>query len=328
LGRSPFSLSAVLGLLVLCGGAGTVVVVGCGGSGAAEFGDDGVNEPTSPLENSEDPTFGGTDASPRPASVVRGSPLCRVTDDKCDPDDDGLPKNTTDPPPNPSNPPPNPTTAICGAPDAGGGGTTSSGGISDASTIANACRVGKVNDGYSPLNCQLADRNGSDGVACQRGADCAPGFECVDSDKGGVCRRYCCSGSCGDYTSQNGGATFCDVQLGLDINPHKAPVCMPLKKCKLLRAGECVNTETCAVVTEKGDTGCVVKGDVKAGESCDDDHCAGDLTCLGTPGDRRCYKLCRIDGSGPECRTNERCATSAAFQDTSFGVCKVLPQAR
>jgi hypothetical protein len=320
------------GVLTLLGvGA---ITAGCSAQASAEFSNDGNGEPTSPGEdNGGETKFGGTDASAGLTAVVRGSPLCGVTDEKCDPDDDGLPKNNTNPPPANEPASPNPTTSVCAPPDAGTSSSSSGGTVSDASLLANACRVGKIaNDGYAPVNCQLADRGGSDGAACQRGSDCAPGFECIDSDKGGVCRRYCCSGSCGDHTSQNGGPTFCDIQTQLDVS-HKAPVCMPLKKCKLLRAGECTANETCAIVTEKGDTGCVPKGTVKAGGSCDEDHCASaagteELTCLGTPGDRRCYQLCRMDGSGIPCPADQRCATGAAFQDTSFGVCRTPPQAR
>jgi hypothetical protein len=99
-----------------------------------------------------------------------------------------------------------------------------------------------------------------------------------------------------------------------------APVCMPIKTCKLLHHGDCGATETCAVVTEDGETGCVLKGSAKAGEPCEDQHCGTDLTCLGSPGDRRCYKLCRVDGA--DCGSIERCTTGSVFKDTTFGVCK------
>jgi len=278
------------------------------------------NEAEAPGGSGEDKKteFGGTDASPIPQSL-RGSPLCGVRADNCNPDDDGRPvadadAGTSAPPPSNSMTCPDP------APDAGV--ATGDGGT----TAASACRVVKQTSGYSPTECQAADRRGTDGVSCQSGAECAPGFDCVDSDKGGVCRRYCCSGSCADQSSQNGGATFCDVQKVLDPNTDKAPVCMPLKKCTLLKPGGCIDNETCAVVTEKGDTGCVVTGTVLVGQSCDVDHCAIGLTCLGNPGDRRCYKLCRIDGN--QCDAPEKCMTGAVFQDTSFGVCRELNNSR
>jgi hypothetical protein len=222
---------------------------------------------------------------------VVGSPLCgNVRAAKCTPDD----------------------LETCGAylspsPDSGTA-------AADAATMGCGI-VGEVPD------CRAADRRGVDGVSCTQGADCAPGFECVDGDKGPVCRRYCCSGSCENQRSQNGGPTFCDIQKVVpSSNDQRAPVCMPLKTCKLLHAGDCSDKETCAVVTEKGDTGCVPKGNAKVGESCDVDHCDIDLTCLGSPGDRRCYKLCRVDGA--DCGPMQTCTTGSVFQNTTFGVCK------
>ena len=91
-----------------------------------------------------------------------------------------------------------------------------------------------------------------------------------------ACRHYCCGGTCKGNLS-NGSATFCDVQTLADVS-QKAPVCMPLKRCnKLLGVSECGATETCTVVTEGGDTGCVVVGDKQVGDSCDDAHCGAKL---------------------------------------------------
>jgi hypothetical protein len=95
---------------------------------------------------------------------------------------------------------------------------------------------------------------------------------------------------------------------------------MPLKRCKLLGTGECAATETCAVVTESGDTGCIAIGDQQVGASCDDAHCAADLTCLGQPGSRKCYKLCKVGGS--DCGSAQVCATSTSFKDPNFGICQ------
>jgi hypothetical protein len=200
-------------------------------------------------------------------------------------------------------------------------------GGSDASTKAKGCRLHAQNDGpsgtapaYAPHCSRDADRNGTDGVSCASGTDCAPGFDCVEGDKGPVCRRYCCSGSCEEQTSQNAGATFCDLRRLVDSLDHKAPVCMPLKSCKLFAAGDCSELETCAVVTEKGQTGCVERGTAKAGEPCETDHCEAGLTCLGSAGGRRCYKLCRIEGS--DCTPTQTCTPGSIFHDMTLGVCQ------
>lgn len=275
---------------------GLAIGVGCSDASSAGFPDDlGPENLAAPKD---DTTFGGTDASASPGSAVRGSPLCAVTESTCNPDDDGSKSST----------------CVGMVPDAG---------VNDLdASAAAACRIDRQGDaGFAPT-CLASQANwrGTDGVACEQSADCAPGYDCVDGDKGGVCRRYCCSGSCATHTSQNGGPTFCDIQKLFDFNTHNAPVCMPLKKCKLLKVGECVDKETCAVVNERGETGCVPKGPALAGDSCDEEHCAENLTCLGTPGDRRCYQLCRTDGT--ECGPTKKCTTGSVFQDTTFGVCK------
>jgi hypothetical protein len=187
--------------------------------------------------------------------------------------------------------------------------------MADASVTA--CRVSTTGPSCGP-----SDAHGTDGVSCQTGDDCAAGFDCVDGDKGGVCRRTCCSSSCEGYTSQNGGPTFCDVQVALrsdSNNRPNVPVCLPIKSCTLL-SNDCGEHETCAIVSEKGATGCVGRGTANVNDACNVDHCADGLTCLGSVGDRRCYKLCRTEGT--DCGPNDICTTSSAFQDTNYGVCK------
>jgi len=205
------------------------------------------------------------------------------------------------------------TTARSAPPEADAGNET------DASTMIRVCRVRKRGDGYVASCEDETNGLGTDGATCTEGADCAPGFDCIAGDKGGTCRRYCCSGSCAAQTAHNGGPTFCDIRKLVDFTEHLVPVCLPLKTCKLLQAGQCGDTETCAVVTEKGDTGCVEIGNANVGDSCESQHCAAGLTCFGSPGDRRCYKLCKVDGA--DCGPTQKCTTGAVFQDTTFGVC-------
>lgn len=181
------------------------------------------------------------------------------------------------------------------------------------------CHVTQVNGTRVP-RCEPADPLGVDGTTCAKSADCAPGFDCVEGDKGPVCRRYCCSGSCDAQLSRNGGSTFCDVGKLTDVDQHMVPVCMPIKACKLLNPTDCGDKETCAVVNDKGSTSCVPKGDAKVGDACDETHCDSALNCLGNPGDRHCYKLCHVDGN--DCGAMETCTTGSVFKDTTFGVCK------
>lgn len=233
------------------------------------------------------------DAAPLKSSPYRGNPLCHPESGYCVPDDEMACLVT---PPSPS--------------DGGAAG--------DGAT--KGCRIKGIQGGSVAPQCPDATRSGGDGTSCQVGEDCAPGLDCVASDMGTkACRHYCCGGTCKGNLS-NGSATFCDVQTLTDVS-QKAPVCMPLKRCnKLLGVGECGANETCTVVTEGGDTGCVVVGDKQVGDSCDDAHCGAKLACLGQPGARRCLKLCKVSAS--ECPAAQTCVTSAAFKDPGFGICQ------
>lgn len=228
--------------------------------------------------------------APSRAEVKHG--LCGPAEDECSPDNDG--RDGTD-----------------------GCATEADADIDPASH--QGCHVTKAN-GAVVRRCEAADARGVDGVSCTKSSECAPGFDCVEGEKGPVCRRYCCSGSCEEQVSRNGGATFCDVRKLASLEPAMVPVCMPIKSCKLLRPTDCGEKETCAVVTETGATSCVPTGDAKVGDGCDDRHCDANLNCLGSPGDRRCYKLCRVGGT--DCAAAETCTTGSIFKDTSFGVCK------
>lgn len=232
-------------------------------------------------------------------SAYKGSPLCRVDSTSCLPDDDGRGRSHGVVP--------------CADPaDASTG---------DAGAAPNGCRLLRGYDGIKP-ECKSGTPTGLDGEVCAKGSDCAPGFDCVsDAKQGGLCRRYCCLGTCASQVARSGGKTFCDVQKLVDPE-HNAPVCVPLKGCTLLSPNECPASETCAVVTEDGDTGCVGAGSALAGASCDEEHCAAGLTCLGQPGFRKCYELCRV---GEPCKGGQVCQTSTVFKDAAFGVCQKSP---
>lgn len=282
---------------------------GCGEQASSAFESKGgaSNAGGDSPDDSFSPTGGsfGTDAAITPTTPSLGSPLCGIASDKCMPDDDGTKHNYG---------------LLCATPKTKDAGVPP---IYDAGVTG--CRVAKQTDGTYAPSCSPAGQ-GVDGASCERGEDCAPGFDCVEGEKSGVCRRYCCSSSCDGHSSQNGGPTFCDIQKLVDSNPHNAPVCMPIKTCKLLTPGACGAKETCAIVTEQGDTGCVAKGTAKVGQSCDDEHCDDSLTCLGTPGNRKCYQLCKTGSA--DCPSSVRgepqtCTTSSVFLDSAYGVCQV-----
>lgn len=273
-------------------------------------------------------THATSDASAAgPSRPVKGSPLCGVTADTCLPDDDGTMSSSVVSCASATGP--------SGAEDedrANEPSEADAGDAGDASRPAarvDACRLAGRGGEVAPVCFRAetgagADPTGTDGASCETGEDCAAGFDCVDGEKGSVCRRYCCLGSCEEQVSLSGGPMFCDTQTLVAPEPRLAPVCMPIKSCTLLGEGECGERETCAVVTETGATSCVAIGPAQDGDPCDEQHCDAGLTCLGTPGHRHCYKLCRTDRSGSDCGRAKVCTTGSAFQDHGVGVCKDL----
>jgi hypothetical protein len=294
--------SSLVSALVPAAAVLVAVLAACADDSAADraaFKDGEENAGTggdSPQEPRPNELIG--DASAPSADQYRGSPLCHVNSDTCDPDDDGTKLNASYAKP----------CAVTADPDSG------------VLSEPKGCRLSGT--GAIPA-CNDANPVNTDGAKCESGADCAPGFDCVISSDVGYCRRYCCSGSCGAYRSQNGAETFCDVQK-LQGSSTKAPVCMPIKTCKLFTVGECAENETCSVVTDTGTTGCVANGEASVGEPCDQEHCNIGLACLGQAGSRKCLQLCRTK-NGPTCATNQICKTSTIFPDPTLGVCAPAP---
>lgn len=295
---TPFSFQVLVAFLALgaCAAAGCSAMTTSADSEA----------PATPLQDQGSsgggPQVPSEDAATPKVSPYRGNPLCHADSSSCMPDDDGYRRSVTN--------------AECATapPDAGDAGTA-------AEFASKGCRIARLASGSIAPKCfALAAPSGGDGTSCEIGEDCAPGLDCVAGATGTKsCRHYCCGGTCKGNLS-NGSATFCDVQSLVDV-PQKAPVCMPLKRCnKLLGTGECAANESCTVVTEGGDTGCVAVGDKQVGESCDESHCAAKLTCLGQPGARKCFKLCKVSAS--DCPSVQTCVTSAAFKDVDFGICQ------
>lgn len=277
------------------------VVAACGSESAADKSPFASGEETpgagEGVQDPREPNELTADAAAPPPDQFRGSPLCHINTGTCDPDDDGTKTITAgNASTTPCAQPPNPDASIVGDP--------------------KGCRLSGMN--ATPA-CLDANRENTDGTKCETGADCAPGFDCVMTNDVGYCRRYCCSGSCGTYRSQNGAETFCDVQR-LQGGTTKAPVCMPIKTCKLFTDNECAGNETCSVVTDDGTTGCVANGNANVGQSCDQEHCSTGLTCLGQAGSRKCLQLCKTK-NGPTCAPNQVCKTSPIFPDPTIGFC-------
>lgn len=298
---TPFTSKLVFAALAL--GVSAALAAGC----STQTADSVLRDSPAPPLNDDQGSSGATtlptvDAAAPQTSPYRSNPLCYVGSNDCMPDDDAYHQTTG--------------TKECATalPDGGDAGTS-------GALPSVGCRIGRdAKTGAIATTCEkTTSPAGGDGTTCETGADCAAGFDCISGEKGKACRHYCCAGTCKDRLSQNGGATFCDVQSLVDVN-QKAPVCMPLKRCKLLGTGECASNESCAVVTEGGDTGCVTVGEQQVGAACDADHCAANLTCLGKAGARKCFKLCKANSN--DCGASEICATSTVFKDPTFGICQ------
>lgn len=293
--RRPSSraLGGVLGVFALVGLAlGTIQGCGLSAGLTTDFTNDGGTPPED-IPTGSVPVFADATAADAAAKVpYRGSPLCHATKDSCWPDD-GASQCGGSPPP---------------AADAG----TSKDGAPPA--YGDSCRVT-----LSGPTCTSAGAT-KDGATCTTASDCSAGADCVlRADGMGQCRRYCCGGTCANVGSPSGGATFCDVVQLAEEASVKVPVCMPVKACKLLTTGQCETGETCAVASEDGVTSCVPTGSAQVDEACDETHCATGLTCLGKPGARRCFQLCRVGGA---CGSNLVCKTSSLIRDTMFGLCQ------
>ncbi len=155
---------------------------------------------------------------------------------------------------------------------------------------------------------------GGDGSPCRKSDDCGSGFDCTQK---GVCRPYCCRGTC-----ELGSRSACTIETALSDPSLRLPVCVSLRTCTLLSMSTCAKDETCSVVGGNGDTMCVGVGPRKTGEPCDDDLCARDLVCLGQFGSRKCFALCRTNdskacGSGGTCRSSQ-----PTFATPEIGICE------
>jgi hypothetical protein len=263
---------------------------------AVESEPDGAGQDAAAAPSNDDD--GGTSAdvaSDMWRVVVVGDPLCNASKTQgCYPDDRTAA-----------------TAASCGlAPDG------SASGVAGYADGLLACHVQP--SGTSVQTVCTAAGPGLDGTACMVPTDCAPGEECVGT---GTCQRYCCSGESQCITDE-----FCDIQT-ITTFPHtRVPVCMPIEGpgCGLLDPSACLRGETCTVVRKDGTTGCVAVGSAKPGDSCNTEYCGPNLVCLGNPGDRHCYTLCRTTTTDTICAAINKVCKGAAplFSDPKFGVCQ------
>jgi len=230
--------------------------------------------------------------APPPLAFV-GSPLCGADKNSCFPDDE-----------------------FAAAGKRRGGYACTDTGEADAGDAAQlTCRVLK---GGAKPSCAEAGA-GREEARCKTAGECAAGFDCVAP---GVCRRYCCAGSCDSgNASLDGGRTFCNLEPQQESQEF-VPVCSPIKACQPLEAkGACDTGFTCAITGSSG-ASCVAVGKAQVGENCEKDHCGAGLTCLGSWGSRKCYQLCRVGGT--DCTGGKSCKSSSALSYEGLGVCETM----
>lgn len=205
--------------------------------------------------------------------------------------------------------------------------TASDGGTQEAAgayvEVALGCHVvpaAASSDGAADAGivtaCLPGAQQGIDGAPCRGSEDCAPAYECVGLFP--TCQRYCCGGNKACPSVE-----FCDIQAMASSPQTKVPVCMLMEGCVLLAPlSSCAEYETCAVVRDDGATSCVAIGGAQAGESCETDHCARGLVCLGATGARSCYALCHTAPTARDCAPNQKCLGGLPlFPDPEVGIC-------
>jgi len=245
------------------------------------------------------------DVALAPAPTYQGSPLCNSSHSTgcCYPDD-------------PANPQACAQAACQTAPD--GGSLEASGAYVEVALGCHVVPVMPSTEGSagSPSVGAACLPGGQvpEGFSCSGPQDCAPSFECVGAVP--ACHRYCCEGNEACPSVQ-----FCDIQP-MALSPQtKVPVCLPVQPCTLL-SPSCPANETCAVVRDDGTRSCVAIGGAHAGESCETDHCAAGLVCLGTTDNRSCYVLCHT-ATAAECSAGHMCQGGLPlFPDPEFGICQ------
>ncbi|HEX4048081.1 MAG TPA: hypothetical protein VH309_09625 [Elusimicrobiota bacterium] len=268
--------------------AAALLSAGCGtGVEAANTATPTVIQPFTPDASDA----GGSDEIPQGAALaqtVQGSPLCHATYTTCFPDD-----------------------AINACDFPVDGGSADAGAAADDGA-APACHVVA---GAAVPECIPAGL-GLTNATCSQSTDCAAGHECIGS---GSCRHYCCGGTSACQVNE-----FCDVQPTAEDPAVVVPVCMPEVPCVLLQDQyDCPATQQCSVVREDGSTSCVNVGTAKDGESCDAQHCARGLVCLGASGSATCAPLCYTAGPDSCATTGRTCvATLPLFRTEAVGVCQ------
>jgi hypothetical protein len=301
-------------LLAIC----AVVAAGCNVVSVSGSGDDHIPDAAVTAVNPYSPdasdagvpeasAAAGEAALAAPALPYQGNPLCNASRSTgcCYPDDPPSAQACAQ--------------AACQSVPDGGTAGEASGAYVDVALGCHVVPAGPSPDasaGPAITPACLPGGRGFDGFPCSGPADCAPSYECVGATP--TCQHYCCDGS-----DSCGGLQFCDIQPTFPSPQTNVPVCMLMQPCVLLGALSCSANETCAVVRDDGSTSCVTVGGAVAGQSCETEHCARGLACLGAPGARSCYLLCHTAAKPMACSPGQKCQGGLPlFPDPDVGICQ------
>ncbi|MEN9581959.1 MAG: hypothetical protein RJA70_4968, partial [Pseudomonadota bacterium] len=139
----------------------------------------------------------------------------------------------------------------------------------------------------------------------------------------GQCLEYCCGG---DASCEQG--RFCaDRPLHTGdgkVSPGQIPVCARTQACNLGEAFPCEGGDctcpgdfSCTVVSAKGNTGCVMRGDGTQAAAC---PCAPGYFCA--PATMTCLRLCEVNKN--DMCGDHTCQAGPNFPD-GWGLCIGLP---
>ena len=153
-------------------------------------------------------------------------------------------------------------------------GAGGSGGVEDS-----ACYV---TESYTAACLEPGD--GGVGDACTTANDCEPGLGCMLTASGGLCRTYCCGGSCSDD------ATCLTRPAATDVGSFKVPFCVPPDECDLSDSDAICLPDSSCTLDRRGATLCSPPGSGTEDEAC---PCADGFFCA--PATDTCRRYCRTD---------------------------------
>jgi hypothetical protein len=152
--------------------------------------------------------------------------------------------------------------------------------------------------------------------------NCEQGYACADIGGGPLCYKTCdlqndqqcgaVTGMSSDYVCTGftigGQSSIVGLCVGQDL-------CNPAEK-----AAACPQGETCSIVSQSGETGCVPAGTAMLGDACNQqNNCMSGGVCLNVGDGQLCYEAC--DAQNPCTTGTDRCQM---LQGIPWGICLAM----